>query len=762
MAFNLPKVKTLSINTIFLFVALVFVQVNAFAQVQREDSLRNLIAVSKEDTNKVNALAALARVYRFSKTDTAELLAKQGLALAERLDYLKGQGDCLNNLGVCAYARSDYRQSLAYHTKGLRIREKIGDTYGRAGSMINMGNVFKEMGDYAQALAYYERALELDNAMASKDDVPYDLMNIATIYSEQGDYSTALEKLLESEKLFITNQNTEGLGFAHNNLGIIYQRMGDEANALDRYHRAQTSFTAANYPRGLSEALINIGTVYQERKDYNQSLAYYQQALTLAEQSKSKFTLALVKSNISSALDLLGRPEEAEQAIREAVALSREIGSLQSEANALFFLAKLLEGQGSYAQALSHAKQSEQLNAKAGKREDAPKILRLISKIYASQNDFENAFAYSELARARQDSMLSLDKKVTVAKLESKYQLAQQQARIQLLEQEKILQNQQLEKSRWQRSFYVTLSVLLVVFVVGLFLFNRKKEKINRLLRAQNEAIQQKNREISAQREEILMQKEELQAQAAMLADLNKTKEKLFSILAHDLRAPLNSLRGAMEVFLAEPSQANNTGTQILEKLKRDVENNHVLLDHLLHWSFNQRDIIETNKTSFLLAKLVDEKLTLFKDIYSSKNIQINNRVSADIQVFADENQIKIVLHNLLSNALKFTPPRGQVTMDAALLGPSVQVRVSDTGVGMSKEEAERLFKGESMFSTRGTQNEKGTGLGLFLCHDFVRNQGGEIWVESEPGAGSTFLFTLQAAPSDSLYATPEPAYSQN
>jgi signal transduction histidine kinase/tetratricopeptide (TPR) repeat protein len=615
-----------------------------------------------------------------------------------------------------------------------------------ASSMTNLGNVHKELGEFSKALAYYERTLELDAARANKRDIPYDLMNIATVYSEQGHYSIALEKLLESERKFEENRDTEGLGFAHNNLGIIYQRMGEEQRALEKYQSARTSFKTAGYLRGQSEALINIGTVYQDRHAYEQSFSYYQQALALALQSKTKFTIALIKANISSVLDDLGKPREAEQAIREALALSREIGSLQREASALFVLAELLEKQRKYAEALRYAKQGAQINSVAGKREDMPKILRLVSRLYAQQNDFAKALMYAESARTSQDSILSFEKQVTIAKLESKYHVAQQHARIELLEKEQTLQRQQLEKSRWQKSFYATILALLVVCVAGLMRFNRKKEKVNRLLLAQNEAIQRKNDEISLQREEILMQKEELHAQAALLADVNKTKEKLFSVLAHDLRAPLNSLRGLMDVFLMDAAHTNGSDKHLLEKLKREVENNHLLLDHLLQWSFSQSNTIETKKKSFFMAKLVQEKLTLFKDIYTAKRIEVVNQVVDELQVFADENQIRIVLHNLLSNAIKFTPEKGRVTLAASKRDRWVEIRVSDTGVGMRKEDAEKLFKGESVFSNRGTQNERGTGLGLFLCHDFVQNQGGEIWVESTPGAGSTFLFTVSSA----------------
>lgn len=745
-ALNPAQVKTLYSNVLFLVVASVFPGQSGFSQTLREDSLRNLITTSKEDTNKVNALAALARVYRFSKTDTAELLARQGLALAEKIGFEKGQGNCLNHLGVCAYARSNYQLSLAHHNRGLSIREKIADRHGMAASMLNLGNVYKEIGNFSKALAYYERTLQLDVALGNRRDVPHDLINIVTIYSEQGNYSLALEKLLESERKFKENGDAEGLGFVYNNLGIIYQRMGDLQRALEKYQSARTSFETAGYLRGQSEALINIGTVYQDRRDFGQSLSLYQQALLLAQRSNSKFTIALIKSNLSAVLDELGKPVEAERAIRDALMLSREIGSLQREANALFVLAELFEKQGKYVQALMYAKQSAEINSVAGRREDTPKILRLISRLYAQQNDFAKALAYAESARASQDSILSFEKQVTIAKLESKYQVAQQQTRIELLEKEQTLQRQQLEKSRWQKSFYVSLSVLLVVFVIGLLLYNRKKEKINRLLVVQNEAIQRKNEEISLQREEILMQKEELHAQATLLAEVNKTKEKLFSVLAHDLRAPLNSLRGMMDVFLLDAAPTNGTDKAMLEKLKREVENNHQLLDHLLQWSFSQGSAIETKKKPFFISKLVQEKLVLFKDIYHAKKIEVVNQVPDELQVVADENQIRIVLHNLLSNAIKFTPENGRVTLAASTRGSWVEMRVSDTGVGMRKEDAEKLFKGESVFSNRGTQNERGTGLGLFLCHDFVRNQGGEIWVESSPGAGSTFLFTLSSA----------------
>jgi signal transduction histidine kinase len=330
-----------------------------------------------------------------------------------------------------------------------------------------------------------------------------------------------------------------------------------------------------------------------------------------------------------------------------------------------------------------------------------------------------------------------LKKQKIIANVESKYQIAQRQTKIELLEKEQTIQKQELEKSVWRNYFYTTISIFLGASLLALFFYLRKKERVNRLLQKQNE-------EINAQREAISMQKDELYQQAEMLTDLNRAKEKLFSIIAHDLRAPLNSLKGMMEVFILDAAETNMGSKTILEKLKRDLESNHLLLNNLLNWSYNQSNGIETRKRKFAIYKIVEEKVALFKDIYQSKSVMVHSAIPPDMMVFADENQVKIILHNLLSNAVKFTPDGGKVSIRAVNQEKYAEISIQDTGVGMSKEEMSKLFDSRIIFSKRGTHNEKGTGLGLLLCKDFVHNQGGNIWVESEEGKGCTFFFTLE------------------
>jgi signal transduction histidine kinase len=706
-----------------------------FSQKHEIDSLKQKLAFSKEDSNKVMVLSALAKLYRFSNTDTAIVIATQGITLAEKIKYPRGKAGCLNQLGICFYNKGDYSKALECHTNALTIRQQLKDKRLIAGSMNNLGNVYKEQGRLDKALECYKQTLQIDEAQNDKHEIPYSLCNLATIYSEQGNYTLALESFLKSITFFSQNKDKEGLGFANNNIGIVYQRIQDESSALKYYEQAVKNFRETNYPRGESEALTNIGTIYESRKDYQKSLFYYQEALSISQKNNEKYSIAQIKGNLGVNLTELGGYEQAEQVLMEAISLSTEIESLPLQAINYYQLATLFERQKNTNQALIYAKKSEEISLKIGKKEELPRIFELLARLYAQKQDFSNAYQYFSLAKEKQDSLTGIEKQKIIANVEAKYQIGQRQTKIDLLEKEKKLQERELESAIWEKSFYAVLSISLVILVMVLMRYNRKKTINNRLLQMQNE-------EIKTQKEEIMIQKEELHAQAEMLTDLNQTKEKLFSIIAHDLRSPLNNLRGLMELSLINPEILSNN-KYILEKLQKDLENNYLLLDNLLNWSLSQMNGMQMKQVSFAILHVVREKITLFKSIYEAKNIQVENHISPDIEVFADENQVQIIFRNLLSNAIKFTPTNGKIVVKAEKREKSVQVSVKDTGVGMSEEELQKLFRNDAHFSKRGTQNEKGTGLGLMLCKEFVNNHNGKIWVESEISKGSTFFFTL-------------------
>jgi len=250
--------------------------------------------------------------------------------------------------------------------------------------------------------------------------------------------------------------------------------------------------------------------------------------------------------------------------------------------------------------------------------------------------------------------------------------------------------------------------------------------------------------QLASQNYEIVRQKEELEKQKKELIELNATKDKFFSIIAHDLRSPISTLISLSEMLRTDIDQLTGIEThEILSSLHNLSRNYLKLLDNLLQWARMQTGRMQANPEKFNLLWVIDEVFRFYKTTAFEKHVNLINHVTDEIMVFADKNMIKTVLRNLVSNALKYTAMDGYVELGIRMLPGFVEVFVKDNGLGMTDEMVEKLFRLDTTFSTVGTANEKGTGLGLILCKEFIEKNHGTILVESEYGYGSTFRFTL-------------------
>ena len=228
------------------------------------------------------------------------------------------------------------------------------------------------------------------------------------------------------------------------------------------------------------------------------------------------------------------------------------------------------------------------------------------------------------------------------------------------------------------------------------------------------------------------------------LIELNATKDKFFSIIAHDLRSPFNSVIGFSEhlLELIEKKEYENIelyANIILQSSNRAMD----LLTNLFEWSQSQSGRMELHPEDFPMIPLIKEQIVLYKDIAEQKSITITNSLTPDIRVNADKAMIKSLLRNLISNAIKFTPSGGKIAILVVEKQNEIIVSVSDNGIGISKAGINNLFSIGHSYSTPGTNKEKGTGLGLILCQEYIKKNNGKIWVESEPGKGTTFYFSI-------------------
>jgi len=237
---------------------------------------------------------------------------------------------------------------------------------------------------------------------------------------------------------------------------------------------------------------------------------------------------------------------------------------------------------------------------------------------------------------------------------------------------------------------------------------------------------------------------EQLAEHAKQLQKLNVTKDKFFSIIAHDLRNPFHSILGFSDLLMKNyHGFDDDKKKEFIGLIYESSEHAHNLLENLLEWSRTQTDRIKYDPSHESLTRIIDETVHVLNASIKKKDLVFNSEIQEDISAYFDKNMIQTVVRNLLNNAIKFTPSGGKITISVKDNHDFLAVSISDTGVGISEEKLPMLFQFEDFHTTTGTAGELGTGLGLIICHEFIKKHGGEITVTSEQGKGSTFTFTL-------------------
>ena len=296
--------------------------------------------------------------------------------------------------------------------------------------------------------------------------------------------------------------------------------------------------------------------------------------------------------------------------------------------------------------------------------------------------------------------------------------------------------------------FGVAIEVLVFSLALADRLNTLRKEKEEaqlkniELIRQQNIILEQK---VSERTEEIQKKTQAIQVQAHDLAELNATKDKLFSIIGHDLRGPVGSLKDILDMAGLEQISPEEL-KKLTPLLQRNASNLYETLDNLLQWSYSQMKGMTSMPKSMNVSEIIGNNIELLSDLAATKSISIEQITSENDFIFADTDQVNIILRNLISNAIKFTPDGGKIIISSKKKGDSIEICVSDSGVGMSREHLNKLFKVNTDVRTFGTNGESGTGLGLLLCKEMVEINQGKISVSSKEGKGSEFTVSLPEA----------------
>ncbi|MCL4551727.1 MAG: tetratricopeptide repeat-containing sensor histidine kinase [Bacteroidetes bacterium] len=447
----------------------------------------------------------------------------------------------------------------------------------------------------------------------------------------------------------------------------------------------------------IAENLNNIGHIYKRRKENSKALINFDKALKYYKNLKDSSGIAITLNNIGEVQILIHEYKGAVDNLKAALVIASKINMKPALLDIYKNLIEANKFGGNYFEAVRYYDQ----------------YTVLYKDVYNEETSKQ------------------------VTQLNTKYQSELKEKTIRSLEAEQKLSILEVEKEKTLRNSLVIIAIILLIFSTAIFYQFRSKVKTNRLLTRINNEKEILNKEIS-------LQNERLQRSEESLKSINATKDRFFSIIAHDLKNPFITIMGFSDLLLADYAELSDDERLFyLEEMKKTAELSHNLLQNLLQWSRSQTGRIEFNPQRLELINLVNKNFLLLKNAAEKKQIRLQQEIPSAMTVSADEEMLNTVFRNLLTNAVKFSKKGGIISVSANARDNFSEVCVSDTGVGMDEKTMDKLFKLDVTCSTPGTANEEGTGLGLILCKEFIEKNQGKIWIESELGKGSKFFFTL-------------------
>ncbi len=753
----------------------------------------DLLTQAQAHFEKANDLKGLAWNYNIlayayqqqNKTALVIEIYEKSIIIGEKIKDKQGIAAILSNIGVIYDIQGNFPLALAYYQKSLKIQEEIADKQGIAASLSNIGVIYLTQGNYPLALEYFQKSLKINEAIGNKQGIAANLTNIGIIHDRQGNLTLALEYHQKSLKIREEIGDKQGIAANLSNIGVIYDMQGNKPLALEYYQKSLKIREEIGDKQGIAISLITIGSTYQTQGNYPLALAYLQKSLKINEEISDKQGQTY---SLTGLADVAQKQKDYDKSIeyaQKSLQIAQEIeapAEIKSASQTLYNSYKL---KGDYVKALEYHELYKTTNDSLFNVDKAKKIANLEAtvEIEKKAKEIEILNKNKELsqkekevlekdlklqsieAERQKNAKLALEKEAEVKALF--YQATQEKdkrkadslrslAQTKQLEVEKYLAQEQklkaesqarkaelqasitqLQKGKEVKEFqryiiYLIGALLVSALIFSYFIYRSRQKEIEA-----KQEVTQKNEEITQQNEEILLQSE-------MLEKANQTKDKLFAILGHDLRGPIGSLENVlnlmnMGVISYEEFQ------EFMPQFHKNVKNMQSTLENLLQWSISQMRGIHANPTVVGLCDVVKEKMQLFGEIAKAKNITLLMEVSEEIAVWADENHVRLLLRNLINNALKFTPEAGKITVITQAVESKIIINIVDTGVGMTPAQVGKLFKKNQNFTTYGTGGEKGTGLGLQLCQEIVAKNDGEIWVTSEVGKGSKFSFSLPA-----------------
>ncbi|MBB5397562.1 tetratricopeptide repeat protein [Mucilaginibacter sp. AK015] len=675
--------------------------------------------VKTNDTLTVNHLNKLADEYYESAPDSTAYYSEMAISTAKKINYQNGIAQAYVNLARVNSFKGDYAAAKKHYNIALLLYNQNNNKRGVSDAYVGLGRVQDFLGDYDAAISFFEKALIIRKKLGKEIDIADCYAILGITYDNKGKFSRALDYYFKS--LIIDIRLNDQLSAADNycNIGVVMQHLELYPKALEYFNKANKLWLKLNDKQGISTIYQNIGEVMMSQKKYDKAIDYFKRASAIYHALGDEEGISLIYYDLGLYHYYTSKPDSALYYLNKSLQSASKNNIKYNKAYAYRGLALIYNLEKNYPAAYKYAVLAQQTADNLQSLDTRVEATLQLSKALAGLGRFEQAYKQNQLYLTLKDSLRDDE---SLQKLLS-YNMAIEFEKNQRTTSQK--EALLVEKIAEQKRTNIVAAVIIVVITIMLVVYyneKRKQVKVNALLADRNR--------------EVLTQTDKLN-------ELNILKDRLIGVLAHDLRAPLSTLRG-MFALMADKDISHTEFIGMVPGVFSKLEHTSDFLDTLLFWINSQVDNIKDTTKSFCLCDLVKVELANLEDQLKLKNITAVNKVGPGHMAFADPNSVRIVIHNFLTNAIKFSYLNSVIEIAARMDNQKVYFTVTDHGTGMSTEQLNRLFISK-VTSHFGTMNESGTGMGLIFCKDLIEKYNGEIWAKSVLNEGTELGFALAA-----------------
>lgn len=645
------------------------------------DSLETKLNDAPNDSVRIVLLLELSRKNQFADFAKAKAFANRAVEIADQKELDWARVISYKQQAYLSTIRGDFTTALKFDKTRLPIALGLKDSAQIAGAFNFLGNDYISLGEYDEAYYYFTQSFRISKEIKDSVQIAIALHNVGTVFKEMGQYEIALNHLELSRKMSETVKDLDGPAYTFNEVGDVYLRSEQYDTAEKALFKALSITRKRKIDILEPEIVARLARLYLRKKEFDKAFAYYDSVELLHTKTQNTYGLAEAQLGKGKVLLKQGKFNEAMNRIQASLVLAKEIN------------ARTLEIE----------------------------CYRSLATLYEQREDYKNALAYTKQSKVLQDSLFSQDMLQKLFQDQLRFQTENKDLEIAALSQTQAKQASELKRQSFLRNILVVVVALTVILLFTVYRSGQRRIRINKML------IEHQN---------------EIKKRSIELEQLNQVKDKFFSVISHDLRSPINALSGILDL-MGNSHISPDELPKLTQELRLQFNHTKNLINNLLDWTLLQMDKLRIQPVKIDLNNMVNDNFKLLSALHL-KDINLINDIPADTYAFGDLNMINLVFRNLILNGMKFTESGGEIRVASREENDQLILSVSDNGVGIAPDVQKILFEKTSGYSTRGTANEKGTGLGLILCKEFVERNGGKIWLESEEGKGSTFYFTAK------------------